>query len=367
LSAGTTEYKGVWVYLQRDGDELSADSREVIAAGRKVADELKQELTGVLLGCDLKGIPQAAIEFGADHTIVVDDPLLVDYFSLRLVDTLASLVAARRPYSFIFLATEQGKDLAPRLAYRLKTGLATDNIELEVEDYFNPQLKETFKDLMIQIRPDFGTRVAKIYTPRSRPQMATIRPGNFKALPRDPGRRGRVERVALPDPGKRYSAIVKEVRELPKPALDLKGAQVVITLGMGILKDKAGKPRNPREAYDLALKLKSSIEKRYGLRAELGASRALIYSELKELEGLVTKENQVGQTGTTVSPQLYFALGVSGALQHRVGMQKSKKIVAVNLDPSAPIFQIAHYPVVEDLYDFIPELLSGLEGEGNAA
>lgn len=358
----TPEYRDVWVYLQRDGDSLSSDSRELIAAGRRVGDKLKQQVVGVILGYQLRDIPQQAVEWGADRVIAVDDPALGDYFSLRIVDTLDYLVRERKPYSFLFLSTEQGKDLAPRLAYREKTGLATDNIQLEVDDYFSPAAKATYKNLVIQIRPDFGTRVARIYTPRNRPQMSTVRPGNFEPLARDPGRKGTVESVMLPNRSKTYSAVVKEIRELPKPTVNLKDAQVVISLGMGILRDKTGKVHDPREAYQLALKLKRAIEQKEGLRVEIGASRALIYADLKELEGLISRENQVGQTGTTVGPQVYIALGISGALQHRVGMSRSKKIVAVNLDPNAPIFQVAHYPVVEDVYDFLPEMIARVEG-----
>jgi electron transfer flavoprotein alpha subunit len=365
--APADDSKNVWVYLQMEGDDLSKESLELLAAGKKVAGKLKQDLVGILLGNDLKTAPKTAIEYGADRVIVVDDPVLANYFSLRYVDILAVLAREKKPYSFIFLATEIGKDLAPRLAYRLNTGLATDNIELEVEDYYNPQFKQTFKNLMIQIRPDFGTRVAKIYTPRHRPQMATIRPGNFKPLEPDSARKGKVEKVALPGREKQYSAIVKEMRELPRSNVNLKEAQVVISLGLGILKDKEGKPRDPREAYQLALKLKAVIERKEGLKVEIGASRALIYAELKGLEGLISKENQVGQTGTTVSPTLYIALGISGALQHRVGMSKSRKIVAVNLDPNAPIFQIAHYPIIADVYDFVPELIAKIGGDGTGA
>jgi electron transfer flavoprotein alpha subunit len=362
MSLSLQEYRNVWVYLQREGDQLSKESLELLAAGRKVADKLGQQLVGVLIGHDLKDNARTAVAHGADQVVSVDHPSLSIYFSLRYIDILASLVNERKPNAFIFLATEIGKDLAPRLAYRVRTGLATDNIELEVEDYYNPQLKETFKNLMIQIRPDFGTRVAKIYTPRSRPQMATIRPGNFKPLEPDWSRKGDLENVEIREAERAYSAIVREIRELPRPAVNLQDAQVVISLGMGSLKDKSGNPRNPREVYVLALKLKEVIERKYGLRAEIGASRALIYAELKELEGSISKENQVGQTGTTVSPSVYFALGISGALQHKVGMQKSRKIVAVNLDPNAPIFQIAHYPVIADVYEFLPDMISRLEG-----
>ncbi|MDA4136795.1 MAG: electron transfer flavoprotein subunit alpha/FixB family protein [Thaumarchaeota archaeon] len=367
MSVETLDYRDVWVYLQRDGDSLSSDSKELIAAGRRVADKLKQEVVGVILGHELKGIAKEAIEFGADRVLAVDDPALGDYFSLRIIDTLHFLVKQRKPYSFLFLSTEQGKDLAPRLAYREKTGLATDNIQLEVDDYYSPGAKLTYKNLVIQIRPDFGTRVAKIYTPRNRPQMSTVRPGNFEPLPRDASRKGVIEKLDLPDRGKSYSAVVKEIRELPKPAINLKDAQVVISLGMGVLRDKNGKVRDPHDAYELALKLKKVIEERQGLRVEIGASRALIYAELKELQGCVGKDNQVGQTGTTVNAQVYIALGISGALQHKVGMQKSKKIVAVNLDPNAPIFQVAHYPIVEDVYDFLPEMIARMEGAERAA
>lgn len=361
MSEALLDYRDVWVYLQREGDQLSKESLELLAAGRKVADKLGQRLVGLIMGHDLGDIAGAAVAYGADEVICVDHPSLAIYFSLRYIDILASLVRERKPNAFIFLATEIGKDLAPRLAYRVRTGLATDNIELEVEDYYNPQFKETFKNLMIQIRPDFGTRVAKIYTPRHRPQMATIRPGNFKPLEPDWSRRGGIERVEVDGTNRVYSAIVKEIRELPGAGVNLKDAQVVISLGLGSLRDKNGNPRNPRDAYVLALKLKEAIERRYRLKAEIGASRALIYAELKELEGSITKENQVGQTGTTVSPSVYFALGISGALQHKVGMQKSKKIVAVNLDPNAPIFQIAHYPIVADVYEFLPEMIERLE------
>jgi electron transfer flavoprotein alpha subunit len=366
LSVETLDYRDVWVYLQRDGDSLSSDSKELIAAGRRVADKLKQEVVGVILGHQLGGIAKEAVEFGADRVLAVDDPALGDYFSLRIIDTLDFLVKQRKPYSFLFLSTEQGKDLAPRLAYREKTGLATDNIQLEVDDYFSPGAKLTYKNLVIQIRPDFGTRVAKIYTPRNRPQMSTVRPGNFEPLLRDASRKGVIEKLDLPNRSKSYSAVVKEIRELPKPAVNLKDAQVVISLGMGVLRDKNGKVRDPRDAYQLALKLKKVIEEKEGLKVEIGASRALIYAELKELQDCIGKDNQVGQTGTTVNSQVYIALGISGALQHKVGMQKCKKIVAVNLDPNAPIFQVAHYPIVEDVYDFLPEMIARMEGAKRA-
>ena len=365
--AGPAE-RDVWVYLQMDGGSLSGHSRELIAAGRRVADKLGQQVVGVLLGRGLGGAPGEALAYGADRVLAIDDPLLGDHLSLRLVDALEHLVRERRPCALLFLSSEQGKDLAPRLACRLRTGLATDTIELEVEDYTDPKSNQRYPDLVIQIRPDFGTRLAKIYTPRTRPQMATVTPGSFEPLPRDESAAdegGAVERLALPDPGKAYGAVVTELRELPRPSLDLQGADVVICLGLGVLKDKSGAARSPREAYDLAMALKRAIEETEGLRTEIAATRSLIYSGLKEIQGLITEENQVGQSGVAVSPRVYFALGVSGAVHHNVGMQKSKRIVAVNVDPFAPILQIAHYPIVDDLYDFLPDLIARIrDGRG---
>lgn len=351
----TEEWRDVWVYLQHKGTSLTPDSLELLAAGKKVSDRLGQRLVGVLLGYNVFELARQAIVYGADGVVYADSQGLATYFNLPYIDVIHGMIKSKRPYAFLFTANEVGKDLAARIAYRVKTGLATDNVQLEVEDFFNPALKQNFKDLLIQIRPDFGTRLARIYTPSTRPQMATVRPGSFAPLQPDTSRTGELEEYVF-EP-RDYPARVKEVRELPRPRVDLRDANVVISLGLGILKDKTGKPRSPREAYDLAVLLKRAIQEKYGLKAEIGASRALIYAELKELQGFISTDNQVGQTGSTVSPKVYFAFGISGALQHRVGMLRSQKIVAVNTDPQAPILQIAHYPIVGDLYDEIPRLI----------
>ena len=358
------ESTGVWVYLQHTRSGLTSDSLELIAAGRQVADKLGQMVTGVMLGSGLDELASIAVSHGADGVLVVDSPDFEPYFNLAYVDAIYSLVKERKPYVFLFAANEVGKDIAARVAFKVPTGLATDNVQLAVEDYNNPALGQ-FKNLLIQVRPDFGTRLARIYTPKHRPQMATVRPGSFSPLPDDPKRKGRIERVELSFPA--YPARVTEVVELPPPVPDLKGADVVISLGLGILKDGSGRPRDPREAYRYAQELKSALELRYHLRTEIGASRALIYAEIKQLDGLVSKANQVGQTGTTVRPKVYIAVGISGALQHRVGMQFSSKIVAINTDPDAPIFKFAHYPIVGDLYEELPKLTRAIGGGGNAA
>jgi electron transfer flavoprotein alpha subunit len=355
----TDEAKDVWVYLQHNKDGLTKDSLEVLAAGRRVADKMKQQVVGILLGEGVEPLARQAVVYGADGVLYVDSPAFKTYFNLRYIDAIFAMVKERRPYAFLFAANELGKDLAARIAYRAVTGLATDNVQLEVEDYTNPALG-VFKNLLVQIRPDFGTRLARIYTPRHRPQMATLRPGNFTPLQPDPARKGRLESFNFKDAD--YPARVKEVVELPPPELDLSGADVVISLGLGILKDSSGRPRDPREACRYAEQLRKAIESKYHLKVVIGASRALVYAEIKELEGLISKANQVGQTGTTVSPKVYVALGISGALQHKVGMLRSGKIVAVNTDPNAPIFKIAHYPIVGDLYEAFPKLIEIVGG-----
>jgi electron transfer flavoprotein alpha subunit len=359
----TDEYSGVWVYLQQSKGDLTPASLELLAAGRGVADKLGQQNVGVLLGKELDPLARKAIQYGADRVILVDSPGLETYFNLAYIDAIYALVKERRPYVFLFTANEIGKDIAARVAFRVPTGLATDNVQLAVEDYNNPALGQ-FKDLLIQVRPDFGTRLARIYTPKHRPQMATVRPGNFSPLSPDPKRKGKVEKV--PYDLQQYPAKVTEVVELPPPVPDLAGAEAVISLGLGILKDLSGHAKDPREAYRYASELKSVLEERYHMKTEIGATRALIYAEVKELEGLISKANQVGQTGTTVKPKLYVAVGISGALQHRVGMQNSSKIVAINSDPQAPIFKIAHYPIIGDLYEELPRLTQALGGKPNA-
>jgi electron transfer flavoprotein alpha subunit len=356
------DYKDVWVFLQRQNGHLSNDSLELLAAGRKVANQVGQRLVGLVLGSNLRGLAEEAIDYGADLVLVVDDPDLRTYHTLRIIDTLEALIIQRKPYAIIFLATEFGREIAARLAYRVNSGLATDNVDFDVQDYFNPKFNEMFPKTMTQVRPDFGSRVAKIWTPRHRPQVATLKPGSFAPLPREPSRRaaGKVEKVALPRPGKTYAVTVKELVELPAPRADLENASIVIGLGMGILRAGDGSPKNPLEAYKLATELKELIERKWGLKTEIGATRGLVMGQVKALEGIITRDNELGQTGTLISPDLYIALGVSGSAPHRAGI-RAKKILAVNPDADAPILLAAQYAVVGDLYEFVPKLIDVLE------
>ncbi|MER3601841.1 MAG: electron transfer flavoprotein subunit alpha [Nitrososphaerota archaeon] len=357
---GIPGYRDVWVYAQHEDGALTRPTLEILAAARSVADQLGEQVVAVLVGHGLEALRHEPIYYGADKVICVEGPSLEHYLCLPYARALEQLVRLYRPNAFLFVADEVGRDLAPRLAYRLGTGLATDNIDLRVEDYLHAPTQTVYKKVLAQVRPDFATRVAKIYTLRHRPQMATIRPGNFSPLPRNPSRRGVLEFFAPELQPEDFVIRLLEVSRIPKDPIDLEGAQVVITLGLGILRDGKGRPRSPSEAWRLAGELAQAISERYGVKVELGITRALLYAELKELEGLAVKERQIGQTGKTVAPDVYIALGVSGAVQHKVGMMRSKKIIAVNLDPSAPIFELAHYPIVGDLYEVVPELIKAV-------
>lgn len=356
------QYNDVWAYCVAEKGKLTRPSLEILAAARKVADKIGQRVGAVLVGYNLDAPIEEAIVRGADVVVYADEPWLARYLALPYTRVICEMVDKLKPYAFLFVADELGRDLSPRVAYRLNTGLATDNINVEVEDYYYGPTNTIYKNVIAQIRPDFATRVAKIYTPRHRPQIASIRPGNFEPLPEDRTREGEKIRFRPQPNPEDFSVEIIEEKELPKSPIDLEGANIIVSVGLGVLKDGQGNPRNPREGFELAARLANFLKDKYGLKTEVGATRALVHAELKELEGLVTSERQVGQTGKTVSPDIYIALGISGSVQHRVGMIKSKTIVAINTDPKAPIFEIAHYGIKGDLYQVVPELIRMLGG-----
>ncbi len=364
---GSNEYRDVWVYCEvRDG-ALTRPTTEVIAGARKIADRMGMQVVGILLGYGLDSVAKEPIYYGADKVILCDSPQLKSYQALPYSHVLSELVMRLKPWAFLFVANEVGRELGARVAYRTVTGLAADCIDLLVEDFVmnTPQGRLVFNDCIAQVRPDFATRIAKIFTPRHRPQMSNIRPGSFTPLPRDESRSGEVIRLDVEIPPELFCVKVLEESTLPRSNIRLEEAKVIVSLGLGVLKDAKGNPRNPAEAFRYASELASAVRERFGVPSEVGASRALIYANIKELEGLIVKDRQVGQTGKTVAPEIYIAAGISGAIQHRVGMMRSKKIVAINTDPNAPIFQLAHYVVRDDLYEVLPKLVELVRGRAS--
>lgn len=369
MSQASNGYKDVWVYCEVQDGALTRPTTEVIAGARRLADKMNMKVVGILLGSGLDKVAREPIYYGADSVILCDSPLLKSYQVIPYTHVLSEMVLKLKPWAFLFVANEVGRELGARVAYRTVTGLAADCIDLIIEDFvmYTPQGTKVFKDCIAQVRPDFATRIAKIFTPRHRPQMSNIRPGSFTPLPRDETRSGEIIRWDADIPREAFAVEVIEERRLPKSPIKLEDAKVIISLGLGVLKDSQGNPRNPSEAYEYAVKLAEAVKKRLGVEVEIGASRSLVYAGVKELEGLIVKDRQVGQTGKTVAPDVYIAAGISGAIQHRVGIMRSKKIVAINTDPEAPIFQIAHYGIVGDLYEVLPKLNQLLAGGGNEA
>jgi len=246
------------------------------------------------------------------------------------------LVQERRPYIFLIGATPIGRDLAPRVASSIRCGLTADCTDLQIGDYTSKKDKQVYADLLYQIRPAFGGNlIATIVNPLTRPQMATVREGVMRRLDPDVTRQGVIEKV---EPAFDERDLVLKVlsRETRESRVNLKSAPIVVSGGAGV---------GSKENFELIEELA------HILGGEVGASRAAVDA------GYVSREHQVGQTGTTVRPRLYIAAGISGAIQHRAGMDQSSKIIAINTDPNAPIFQIAHYKIIGDLAEVIPMMI----------
>lgn len=330
----------VWVFAEQEDGNLSEVSLELCGKAREMADRLKVKMGAVLPGHGVRDLSGRLIAHGVDHVYCVDDPQLEHYRTLPYARVVCELISKHRPQIVLYGATALGRDLAPRVASEMKAGLTADCTDLDIGDYTDPKSKETFKDLLLQIRPAFGGNIiATIVNPQRWPQMATVREGVMRLADGNPKRTGDIisERVSLDG----VAGVVKIVeRHREKQKINLKGARVIVAGGGGV-----GSRENFQLIYDLA----------GALGAAVGASRAAVDS------GLVGKEHQIGQTGTTVRPALYVACGISGAIQHRAGMEESAKIIAINKDPNAPIFSVAHYGVVGDLNKVIPMMIKAIK------
>ena len=333
---------GVIVFAEQDGGQLAEVSIELLSKGRELADDLGQGLAAILLGHRLTDQPKQLIAFGCDTVYVADDPRLAVYTTLPYAQLVSQVVAEAKPEVVIFGASPAGRDLGPRVAARLRTGLTADCTNLQIGDYTAPVSKTEYKKLLYQIRPAFGGNIiATIVTPEHRPQMATVREGVMRMPAADPTRTGKVVPVPVAlEPDADVVRIIERVKAERK--VNLKGAKVVVAGGAGV-----GSP----EGFDLVRELA------HILGGEVGASRAAVDG------GFIARDHQVGQTGTTVRPKLYIAAGISGSIQHRAGMAESSKILAINTDPEAPIFSFAHYGIVGDLFDVIPKMIEAFKSK----
>ncbi len=332
----------VWIFAEQEAGTLSEVPLELLTKGRELADTLKVPLAALLLGQEVEPLATKLIHHGADRVYLVDDPRLSDYQTASFANIVCDLITTHAPQICIFGATPLGRDLAPTIASSLRCGLTADCTDLQIGDYTDQAQKREIKNLLLQVRPAFGGNIiATIVNPYRWPQMATMREGVNQMSLADTTRQGEVLRhpataldgLALP---------VKVVRKVPrKKSVNLKAARVIVTGGAGV-----GSRENFKLIHDLANVLGGAV----------GASRAAV-----DL-GYVDHDHQVGQTGTTVRPALYIACGVSGAVQHRAGMHEAAKILAINNDPDAPIFGVAHYGIVGDLNEVIPLMIRAIRG-----
>jgi electron transfer flavoprotein alpha subunit len=331
--------RDVWVFVEQEEGKIAEVSLELLAKAQELARTLDGRVCGLLCGYQVSDLAETVIHHGADRVLLADHPELEIYRTLPYARVAADLARERKPYIFLFGASPIGRDLAPRVASAVRAGLTADCTDLQIGDYVSRKDKQVYKDLLYQIRPAFGGNlIATIVNPTMHPQMATVREGVMRCHEPDTSRTGIVEKV-VPQFDERDLALKVLSRETRESKVNLKGAPIVVSGGAGV---------GSQENFELVEELA------HLLGGEVGASRAAVDA------GYVSREHQVGQTGTTVRPRLYIAAGISGAIQHRAGMQESSKIIAINTDPNAPIFQVAHYKIVGDVAEVIPMIIRAL-------
>ena len=345
---GLEEYKGVYIYAQQVDNELSSIAFELIGKAKDLAKDLNTDVTAVLLGSNIKGLADQLAEYGADKVIVVDDPALEVYKTEPYAHALSSVINKYKPEILLVGATAIGRDLGPRVSARVHTGLTADCTSLEIGDFpINPiPGKEQKHNQLLMTRPAFGgNTIATIACPDFRPQMATVRPGVMQKLEKKEGAHAVVEEF---DPGftpdNKYVEILNIVKNVTD-TVDIMDAKILVSGGRGV-----GSPENFKLLEDLAEAIGGTVS----------CSRAVVDA------GWKPKDLQVGQTGKTVRPNVYFAIGISGAIQHLAGMEESDIIIAINKDETAPIFDVADYGIVGDLNKIVPVLTEQIKAAVSA-
>lgn len=336
LSCNVADWSGVWVYAEYRNGRIAPVALELLGVGRKLADQRKVPLAAVLIGADLNGKAEELVAYGADKVFVADDAALASFTDDAYGNVLSDLAKEHKPEIILAGATAIGRSFIPRVATSLAAGLTADctNLEIREED-----------GALLQTRPAFGGNImATIVCPNTRPQLATVRPMVMKPLDKDAGRSGEIVAVKL-DPSRlqsRVKVLDSVVEDLDQ--VNLTEADIVIAGGRGLENEKGF--AMIRELADV-------------LGGAVAASRAAVDS------GWIPYPHQVGQTGKTVAPKIYIACGISGAIQHLVGMQSADTIIAINRDPDAPIFDVATYGIVGDVFEVVPKLIEKFKGRAN--
>ena len=342
------EYKGVFVFAQQVDNKLNGIALELVGKGKDLAKDLGTEVTAVLIGSDVMSLTKELAEYGADRIIVVDDPELKEYRTEPYAHALAEVIKKYKPEIMLVGATAIGRDLGPRVSARIHTGLTADCTQLEIGDFpINPiPGREQLHNQLLMTRPAFGgNTIATIACPNFRPQMSTVRPGVMKKAPKVKGAKAVIEEF---NPGFTPNSQYVEILDIVKAVtdtVDIMDAKILVSGGRGV-----GSAENFKLLDDLAEALGGTVS----------CSRAVVDA------GWKSKDLQVGQTGKTVRPHVYFAIGISGAIQHLAGMEESDIIIAINKDETAPIFDVADYGIVGDLNKILPALTEKIK-EAKAA
>ena len=341
------EYKGVFVYAQQVDNEISSIALELLGKANELAKDLNTDVTAVLIGSGVAGLVDTLAEYGADKVIVVDDPELKDYRTEPYTHARASVINAYKPDIMLVGATAIGRDLGPRVSARVKTGLTADCTVLEIGNFpINavPGKEDQQKhNQLLMTRPAFGgNTIATIACPDNRPQMATVRPGVMQKIGPKAGAKAEVINYNPGfTPNNKYVEILDVVKSVTD-TVDIMDAKILVSGGRGV-----GSKENFKLLEDLAEVIGGTVS----------CSRAVVENEWLPVD------RQVGQTGKTVRPNVYFAIGISGAIQHTAGMEESDIIIAINKDPDAPIFDVADYGIVGDLNKIVPLLTEQLKAQ----
>jgi electron transfer flavoprotein alpha subunit len=347
---GLEEYKGVYIYAQQVDNEIGSIAYELLGKGKELAAALGTDVTAVLLGSNVKGLCDKLAEYGADKVILVDDPALETYRTEPYAHALAAVINEYKPEIMLVGATAIGRDLGPTVSARVATGLTADCTVLEIGDFplvAAPGKEDEQKhNQLLMTRPAFGgNTIATIACPNNRPQMATVRPGVMQKI--DPIKGAKANVIEF-NPGftenNRYVQIQEVVKAVGQ-VQNIMDAKILVSGGRGV-----GSAENFKLLDDLAAALGGMVS----------CSRAVVEN------GWKAQDYQVGQTGKTVRPNVYFAIGISGAIQHVAGMEESDLIIAINKDADAPIFDVADYGIVGDLNKIVPALTEAIKANANA-
>lgn len=324
----------VWVFIEQRSGKAADVSFELLSKGKKLADSLKGILKAVVIGHNIKNAAEETFRFGAKEVLLIDHPELENYNTLPYSRIMSELVDKYQPRIVLFGATFIGRDLAPRVASHTRSGLTADCTDLQISDV--KYMQKDYKDLLLQIRPAFGGNIiATIISPNSYVQMATVREGVMEMAPLENPQKGKI--TGIPFEPNKVDQLVKIIeRHHEESKINLKAAHIIVSGGYGMTSKK-----NFQLLHELA----------DVIGGEVGGSRAAVDA------GFTEPVRQIGQTGVTVRPKLYIACGISGAIQHTAGMEESNKIIAINTDAEAPIFDICHYGIVGDAMEVVPEFI----------